>query len=181
MSYSKKYRIPTMPITARHRYINQNEEHDIPADHQLIVLIVCNKGNYLFEAKAPDGHTLNVYLPPKFRKLLWIRRGTYVLVEPIDNQKLKAEVVKVYTPELIQLLKNDNAWPKEFEGAGYKKSPGPENVYKFVNTNHPEDARDSDSSDESGTESGSEQEYSMDEDYESDSYETDNEEGTTST
>ncbi|XP_066145828.1 probable RNA-binding protein EIF1AD [Euwallacea fornicatus] len=181
MSYSKKYRVPTMPVTARQKYIDQNQEHDIPADHQEIVLIICNKGNYLFEAKASDGRTLSVYLPPRFRKLLWIRRGSFVLVEAIDDKKLKAEVVKVYTLKHIQLLKNDNAWPKEFETAGYKNSPEPDNVYKFVNTNRPADARDSDGSDQSGTESGSEQEYSMDEDYESDSYETDTEEGTTST
>lgn len=55
-------------------------------------------------------------MPTKFRRNVWLRRGLYVLVEPIlIGTKAKGEVVKIFTKKAIQFYKYNSIWPKEFE------------------------------------------------------------------
>ncbi|XP_066156032.1 probable RNA-binding protein EIF1AD [Euwallacea fornicatus] len=163
----------------KYKHICRNEEFSLPGEHHQVVRILDNKGNNLHQAETPDGCTFLVFLPPKFRRLMWIRTGSYVLVERIENDdKVKAEITKICSPEFIKYLMEHNAWPNEFEVAGCKNSTlsKTEDAYMFVNTNYPEDSQsdssgesESDSSDESDTENSDGQEYAINEDSESDS------------
>lgn len=55
-------------------------------------------------------------MPTKFRKNIWVKRGDYVLVEPIaEGDKVKAEIVRILSNESIKYFKENNIWPKEFE------------------------------------------------------------------
>ena len=54
-------------------------------------------------------------MPTKFRKNVWIKRGSYVLVEEIDEgDKVKAEIVRVLSAEHEKEFKKHNLWPKKF-------------------------------------------------------------------
>jgi hypothetical protein len=66
-------------------------------------------------------------MPTKFRKTVWVKRGDYMLVEPIEEgNKVKAEIVQILTRDYIKYLKDQNLWPNEFEtnvnssNGGYK-------------------------------------------------------------
>ena len=48
-------------------------------------------------------------------KNVWIKRGDYVVVEPIlEGDKVKAEIVQILYKEQIKYIKEQSLWPKEF-------------------------------------------------------------------
>lgn len=74
-------------------------------------------------------------MPTKFRKNIWVKRGDYVLVEPIaEGDKVKAEIVKIMNKDSIKYYKENNVWPKEFEDSK-KESNVDDDDELFVNTN----------------------------------------------
>lgn len=91
-------------------------------------------------------------MPTKFRKNIWVKRGDYILVEPIaEGDKVKAEIVKIMNKDSIKYYKENNVWPKEFDDS--KKLEPQDDDDLFVNTNRVQMKQissdsDSDSSDE---------------------------------
>lgn len=57
--------------------------------------------------------TLLVYMPPKFRNALWIRRGSFVIIKKYEEDK--GELVHVLSTEQIKEIRKEGGWPKEFE------------------------------------------------------------------
>jgi len=54
-------------------------------------------------------------MPNKFRKNVWVKRGDFILVEPIDEgDKVKAEICKILTPEHIKEYTKSGIWPERF-------------------------------------------------------------------
>lgn len=54
---------------------------------------------------------------------MWIKRGDYVLVEPIaEGDKVKAEICKILTPVHILEFDKAGAWPEAFQSAVVKNS-----------------------------------------------------------
>lgn len=110
------------------------DDLSLPSPRQQIVKITNSRGNNLHEVIAADQSTFLVSMPTKFRKNVWVKRGNYVLVEPIEEgDKVKAEIVKILTNEHIKCFKKENAWPPEFED----KKTSVDNDDLFVNTNRP--------------------------------------------
>ena len=53
-----------------------------------------------------------VSMPTKFRKNVWIKRGDYCVVEPIEEgDKVKAEIVRILYKDQIRFIKSENSWP----------------------------------------------------------------------
>ena len=51
-------------------------------------------------------------MPTKFRKNVWIKRGDYCIVEPIEEgDKVKAEIVRILYKDQIRFIKSENSWP----------------------------------------------------------------------
>lgn len=72
-------------------------------------------------------------MPTKFRKNIWVKRGDYILVEPIlEGDKVKAEIVKIMNKDSIKYYKENNTWPKEFDDS---QSEVKNDDDLFVNTN----------------------------------------------
>lgn len=91
------------------------EEYPEPTDLQSIVKVVCPRGNNLHEFSWPDGRTALCSMPSKFRNRVWIKRGDYMIVEPIEEgDKVAAEIVNILLPPQIRHLKVKNLWPQEF-------------------------------------------------------------------
>lgn len=123
-----------------------------PTPDQQIVKVLSSRGNNLHEVEAPDNTTFLVSMPTKFRKNVWVKRGDFVLVEPIkEGDKVKAEMVRVLTPEHVRCFKKDGVWPSAFRD---DKSNGGNEEELFVNTNRlPVDSYSSSNSDSGSTDS----------------------------
>ncbi|KAJ3631818.1 hypothetical protein MTP99_012924 [Tenebrio molitor] len=93
-----------------------DDDMSLPTDNQTIVRIKNTRGNNLHEVCAPDQSSYLASMPTKFRKNVWVKRGTYVLVEPIE------EGVK------------DNVWPSEFDDSTKDNTSGSDEDL-VVNTN----------------------------------------------
>jgi probable RNA-binding protein EIF1AD len=127
------------------------DEFDLPKDNQQIVRVVSSRGNNLHEVEsAVEGEDkFLVSMPVKFRKSVWIKRGDFVLVEPIsEGDKVKAEICRILTAEHIKIFEEAAVWPKRFT----KKREHEDEVDEdglVRNTNRPnfEDEEDSDSED----------------------------------
>uniref|UniRef100_A0A6E8W1T5 Probable RNA-binding protein EIF1AD n=1 Tax=Anopheles coluzzii TaxID=1518534 RepID=A0A6E8W1T5_ANOCL len=93
------------------------DDFDVPKENQQIVRIVASRGNNLHEVEtAQDGEErFLVSMPVKFRKNVWIKRGNFVLVEPIEEgNKVKAEICRILTPEHIKVFEKEGVWPRKF-------------------------------------------------------------------
>ncbi|XP_026724765.1 probable RNA-binding protein EIF1AD [Trichoplusia ni] len=133
------------------------DDYELPKENQSIVKVVKSKGNNLHEISTPAGEEYLVSMPTKFRKNIWVKRGDYILVEPIpEGDKVKAEIVKIMNKDSIKYYKENNLWPKEFEDSKKETS---EDGDIFVNTNrkpvltYESDSDDSDTNSDSGEES----------------------------
>lgn len=106
----------------------QDDDMSLPTENQTIVRILSTKGNNLHEVLTPNQSTYLVSMPTKFRKNVWVKRGNYVLVEPIEEgDKVKAEIVRILTNEHIKYFKKDNVWPPEFDDGKKNEDEGREN------------------------------------------------------
>lgn len=112
----------------------QTDDFDPPGPNQQIVRILGSRGNNLHEVESAEpmqdngndaaagdgaaemnGDRFLVSMPTKFRKNVWVKRGDYVIVEPIDEgDKVKAEIVRILTPQHIKEFTKDGIWPEKF-------------------------------------------------------------------
>lgn len=111
----------------------QIDDFDPPAANQQIVRIIGSRGNNLHEVESSVPITTNaaadggendessetdkflVSMPTKFRKNVWVKRGDFVIVEPIEEgDKVKAEIVRILTPQHIKEFTKDGIWPAKF-------------------------------------------------------------------
>ncbi|EJU06255.1 hypothetical protein DACRYDRAFT_12978 [Dacryopinax primogenitus] len=83
------------------------------APNQVICLVGQSKGSNVFEVTDVTGQTLLVELPSKFRKSVWIRRGSYVIVartEELSGTKLQGVIEFVITADLLKEWKRKGLW-----------------------------------------------------------------------
>ncbi|CAH1103896.1 unnamed protein product [Psylliodes chrysocephalus] len=143
-----------MSRATRRKHVQLEVLHDdfsAPTENQRIVKVLNSRGNNLHEVEAPDKSTFLVSMPTKYRKNVWVKRGDFVLIEPIEEgDKVKGEMVRILTHEHIKYFKKDNVWPKEFDVKKEEKSDGDD---VFVNTNRP--VVDSDETSDSSSDDGS--------------------------
>ena len=123
------------------------DEFRLPQNNEKIVQIIAGRGNNLHEVFDPNGQSsteitsnqelsTNKYLvsmPTKFRKNVWIKRGDFVVVEPIiEGDKVKAEIVQILYKEQIKYIKDQGQWPPQFLEAKDNESNSLVNQQKEV-------------------------------------------------
>ncbi|XP_021344411.1 probable RNA-binding protein EIF1AD, partial [Mizuhopecten yessoensis] len=85
--------------------------------------VTAGKGNNLHEVESQNQDKFLVSMPTKFRKNVWIKRGDFVLVQPIEEgDKVKAEIVTILYKEQIKYIKSEGLWPAVFENSEETKS-----------------------------------------------------------
>jgi len=143
------------------------QEFSLPEEGQIIVKVVAGRGNNLHEVVDHTGETFLVSMPNKFRKNVWIKRGDFVVVSPIEEgDKVKAEICTILYKEQIKYIKTEKLWPVGFEQTeevvskdlskltikenNNSEAESDDESDLFQNTNRPvyEESTDSDSSDE---------------------------------
>lgn len=86
-----------------------------PTENQQIVKVKGSRGNNLHEAVTSEGESFLLSMPTKFRKNIWIKRGDYVIVDPIEEgDKVKAEISVILYKDHIQYLQKQQLWPAGF-------------------------------------------------------------------
>ncbi|XP_069568253.1 probable RNA-binding protein EIF1AD [Brachyistius frenatus] len=106
-----------MSQATKRKYVIQEVLGDFvtPTGNQQIVKVTRSRGNNLHEAITAQGETFLVSMPTKFRKNIWIKRGDYVIVDPIaEGEKVKAEISFILYKDQIQNLQKQQLWPEGF-------------------------------------------------------------------
>ncbi|XP_004682664.1 PREDICTED: probable RNA-binding protein EIF1AD [Condylura cristata] len=92
-------------------------EHMVPSDQQQIVRVLRTPGNNLHEVETAQGQRFLVSMPSKYRKSIWIKRGDFLIVDPIEEgEKVKAEICFVLCKDHVRALQKDGLWPEAFSG-----------------------------------------------------------------
>ncbi|XP_051514336.1 probable RNA-binding protein EIF1AD isoform X2 [Myxocyprinus asiaticus] len=87
-----------------------------PTEEQLIMRVLGSNGNNLHEAVTGSGERFLISMPTKFRKNIWIKRGDFVIVDPIkEGGKVKGEISSILYRDHIQYLRKLGVWPEGFQ------------------------------------------------------------------
>ncbi|PGG95853.1 hypothetical protein AJ79_09834 [Helicocarpus griseus UAMH5409] len=89
---------------------------DSLSESQKVAKVIKATGNNIYSVELPSKESILVELPAKFRSTIWIKRGSYVLVdmaalEERDN-KLSGEIINIVRDE--KAWRKAPYWPKEF-------------------------------------------------------------------
>merc|ERR1711942_29000 len=116
--YSAKNALVKMSAATKRKHVTRDvlEDFTLPQEDEIIVKVVAGRGNNLHEVKDHQGESFLVSMPQKFRKNVWIKRGDFVVVKPIEEgDKVKAEIVTILYKEQIKNIKSENLWPPGFQ------------------------------------------------------------------
>lgn len=111
-----------MSKAMKRKHIKRKEIDDtlIKGEQQIVKILNC-PGSNLHEVQNSNNENYLASLPSKFRKNIWIKRGNYVVVEPIkEGDKVKAEIVRTLNSDDIKILKSQNLWPDCFSDVKIK-------------------------------------------------------------
>ncbi|KAJ3052647.1 putative RNA-binding protein eif1ad [Rhizophlyctis rosea] len=95
-------------------------ELPLPTDAQLVGKVLETRGGGVYDVvyydKLGNEQKTLISLPTKFRKLIWVKRGSYIIFELLDAKtKIEGEIVHVLFPEHIKNLRNQGLWPSHFD------------------------------------------------------------------
>jgi probable RNA-binding protein EIF1AD len=94
-----------------------------PGPGDMVALVLGSRGGNLIEVRAPDGETMLCLLPARFRKVVWIKRGNYVIATSAGEDfatasggqgKVKSSVKHILFKEQIKHLREVGLWPDAF-------------------------------------------------------------------
>nr|XP_021404279.2 probable RNA-binding protein EIF1AD [Lonchura striata domestica] len=138
------------------------EERVQPAEGQSVVRVLGTPGNNLHEVETAEGTRFLASMPPRFRRHIWIKRGDFLLVDPIlEGSKVKAEISLVLLPAHVRSLQRQGLWPEAFaplerknprEGTGDTEDTS--DTGDKAGTPQPKDNGDKDSGDRGDTGQG---------------------------
>ncbi|KAK7870262.1 hypothetical protein R5R35_000990 [Gryllus longicercus] len=111
----------------------------VPTEQQKVVRVLAGRGNNLHEVEEPNGARYLASMPTKFRRHFWIKRGDFILVEPIpEGDKVKAEIALILTHDHQRFYRANGCWPQEFEEINATKEvKGEEDLFVNVNRQIP--------------------------------------------
>uniref|UniRef100_A0A5S6QMW5 Probable RNA-binding protein EIF1AD n=1 Tax=Trichuris muris TaxID=70415 RepID=A0A5S6QMW5_TRIMR len=106
-----------MSIVTKRKFVEHEILNDfvLPKPPMFIARITAPRGNNLHEAESESGERFLVSMTTKYRKHIWIKRGMYVLCEPIaEGKKVKAEIYRVLLDGNIKYIYDEGLWPSVF-------------------------------------------------------------------
>uniref|UniRef100_A0A183F5C0 Probable RNA-binding protein EIF1AD n=1 Tax=Heligmosomoides polygyrus TaxID=6339 RepID=A0A183F5C0_HELPZ len=99
----------------KQRY-DPNQFLEASSEGDIIAQVRNARGNNLHEVEDEKGELYVASMPSKFRKAIWIRRGQFVVLRPIEEgDKVKAEIEHVLDEDNILYIRSVNKWPERFE------------------------------------------------------------------
>jgi len=107
-----------MSSATKRKHVTREVEAEfrLPQQDEKIVKVVGGRGNNLHEVRDHEDQSFLVSMPSKFRKNVWIKRGDFVVVKPIEEgDKVKAEIQNILYKDQIKYIKAEKLWPPGFE------------------------------------------------------------------
>ncbi|KAL1976066.1 hypothetical protein VTN31DRAFT_4458 [Thermomyces dupontii] len=108
-----------MGVPPKRRVLATADETLVPPDQltdtQHIARVNKAAGNNMYFVELPNKETLLVEMPARFRSTIWIKKGSYVLIETTGYSgahKLAGEIINVVIDE--KEWRKAPYWPKEF-------------------------------------------------------------------
>ncbi|GAQ82714.1 Nucleic acid-binding OB-fold-like protein [Klebsormidium nitens] len=93
--------------------------------NERIMRVVAPRGSNLIEVEDPAGKSTLALLPAKFQKMLWVRRGSFVMVDEADREraeesggKVTGTISCVLFPDHVRELRKRGSWPAAFDTLG---------------------------------------------------------------
>jgi len=114
-----------MSAATKRKHVTREVEQElfVPEGHQFIAKIIGGRGNNLHEVETPEKHRFLVSMPTKFRKNVWVKRGGFVLCQPIsEGEKVKGEIIHVLYKHNIDHIKKEGLWPRQFQDEDGKEN-----------------------------------------------------------
>lgn len=103
----------------KHIKLQLEQEYPEPKENESIVRVVETRGTNQVQVEYPNGNTILCMTPTKFRKMVWIKKGQYLIISTsLDSKntgKIKGMIVHILQDHQIRHLKKEGLWPKEFE------------------------------------------------------------------
>ncbi|KAG8190361.1 hypothetical protein JTE90_022008 [Oedothorax gibbosus] len=160
LCFNHCFTFKVMSRTTKKKFVAEEvmNSYDLPTEQQQIVKVVRSCGNNLHEVVTSEGKQFLASMPPKFRKHIWIKRGDFIIVDPIEEGvKVQGEISRILLKEQIKYFKEQGVWPKGFTDEASERRDKASNSDEddlFVNTNRPHvdySSSSSSSEDEEGT------------------------------
>ncbi|MFH4978288.1 hypothetical protein AB6A40_004997 [Gnathostoma spinigerum] len=107
-----------MSIATKRRIVTKQAETELilPDDTVSIVKVTAARGNNLHEVEDEKGNKYLVSMPTKFRKSVWIKRGQFLFIKPIEEgDKVKGEISHILDDENVLYIRENKLWPERFE------------------------------------------------------------------
>uniref|UniRef100_A0A914CL91 Probable RNA-binding protein EIF1AD n=1 Tax=Acrobeloides nanus TaxID=290746 RepID=A0A914CL91_9BILA len=93
----------------------------LPTEKDLIAQLGNVRGNHLHEVVDENGENYLASMPTKFRHTVWVKRGQFVILQPIEEgDKVRAEILYVLDAENIKYIHEKGRWPKRFDAEAEK-------------------------------------------------------------
>uniref|UniRef100_A0A1I8AB14 Probable RNA-binding protein EIF1AD n=1 Tax=Steinernema glaseri TaxID=37863 RepID=A0A1I8AB14_9BILA len=111
-------RATEMSVASKRRFVTKQLESEnlLPREDELIAQVIAARGNNLHEVEDANGEKYLVSMPSKFRKSVWIKRGQFVFIQPIEEgDKVRAEITHVLDNENLMYVREQKMWPERFE------------------------------------------------------------------
>ncbi|KAI9173128.1 hypothetical protein H9P43_007259 [Blastocladiella emersonii ATCC 22665] len=91
-------------------------EDPTPTGNQVIARVHSPRGNNLHEVELADGSMTLAELPARFRNVIWVKRGSYAVLQPYpgDVGKVWGEIAHVLFPDHVSAMKKRGEWPAEW-------------------------------------------------------------------
>lgn len=107
-----------MSKTTKQRFVRGQLKYELvlPKENELVAQMTASCGNNLIEVVDSNGDKYLATMPVKYRNTIWVMRGNFVLLSPIEEgDKVKAEVTHILDQENILYIRDNNQWPECFE------------------------------------------------------------------
>jgi len=113
------------------------DDYPIPQEGEKIVKVISIRGSNILEIEYPDGEKVLALMPARFNKVIWVKRGNFVIAEPFREQfktkeaqasKLKARIVHILLPDQVKHLQKSGLWPTEFLNGAESEPIGHDNA-----------------------------------------------------
>ncbi|KAM7252668.1 hypothetical protein ACFE04_008177 [Oxalis oulophora] len=118
-------------------------------DGQTIMKVVSLRGSNLIEVIDGQNDKLLAFFPAKFQKSMWMKRGSFVVVDESGKEKamesgskVTCVVTRVLFFEQVRELQKSPKWPEVFKSAPLEEESDESNNQQHTSTKNEDDESD---------------------------------------
>ena len=98
---------------------NAMDDYPEPKENESIVKVIGRNGGNVLEVEYPNQKRILVFIPSKFKGIIWIKKGNYVIIQANEENTNKGKILgcieHILVDKQIEHLKEKGLWPNEFK------------------------------------------------------------------